>query len=110
VRAFRRKYYADVQRELVDARGHVCYSAFGTCSVMPHGEVWSNTQRADVLGNVRDFGLDFPALWFSPGADRVREKIRRERCHCETSNVAYTNALMNLGELPKLFYYYLRDA
>jgi MoaA/NifB/PqqE/SkfB family radical SAM enzyme len=110
VRAFRRKYYADVKRELVEPRGHLCFSAFASCAVMPHGEVWSNTQRADLLGNVRDYGLDFPALWFSPEADRVRDKIRHARCYCETSNVAYTNALMDLHELPKVFYHYVRDA
>ena len=108
VKAFRQKYYADVLRELDEPRGHICYSGFGTCSVMPHGEVWSNTQRADVLGNLRDFGLDFRALWLSASADRAREKVRAGRCHCETSNVAYTNALMDVRELPKVLYHFVR--
>lgn len=108
VKAFREKYYADVLGELREPRGHACYSGFGTCSVMAHGEVWSNTQRADVLGNVRSFGLDFRALWLSAQADRVRERVRSERCHCETSNVAYTNALMDFAELPKVLYHFVR--
>jgi hypothetical protein len=57
---------------------------------------------------VRSYGLDFRALWFSARADRVRDKVRNERCHCETSNVAYTNALMDLGELPKVLYHFVR--
>jgi len=95
VKAFRAEYYQDVKQELAQARGHRCFSAFATCSLMPHGEVWSNTQRADVLGNVRDFSLDFRALWQGEGADAARQRIRSELCHCETSNVAYSNALMS---------------
>lgn len=108
VAAFRRKYYDDVKRELGSPRGHACYSTFSTCSVMPKGEVWSNTQRADPMGNVRDFGLDFRALWRSEAAERARDRVRSERCHCETSNVAYSNALMDWAELPKVLYHFVR--
>jgi MoaA/NifB/PqqE/SkfB family radical SAM enzyme len=110
VAAFRRKYYDDVKRELRAPRGHACYSTFSTCSVMPKGEVWSNTQRADPMGNVREFGLDFRALWRSEAAERARELVRSERCHCETSNVAYSNALMDWAELPKVLYHFVRGA
>jgi MoaA/NifB/PqqE/SkfB family radical SAM enzyme len=108
VKAFRYKYYDDVKRELVNPRGHDCYSTFTTCSVMPRGEVWSNTQRADVMGNLRDFAQDFRALWFSEAANRVRDKIRTERCYCETSNVAYSNALMDAKQLPRVLYHFVR--
>jgi MoaA/NifB/PqqE/SkfB family radical SAM enzyme len=104
VRAFRHKYYADVKRELVDPVGHECFSAFATCSVTAHGQVWSNTQRADLMGDLRDFDFDFRALWRSPLADAARAKIRAERCHCETSNVAYSNTLMNPRALPEVLY------
>jgi MoaA/NifB/PqqE/SkfB family radical SAM enzyme len=110
VRAFRSEYYHDVKRELDEARGHRCFSAFATCSVMPHGEVWSNTQRADVLGDVRDFSLDFQALWHGAKAAHARERIRSERCHCETSNVAYSNALMSPAVLSRVFGRWVLDA
>jgi len=107
VRAFRKKYYRDVRRELHDPVGHECFSAFTTCAVTAHGEVWSNTQRADPMGNLRDFDYDFQRLWRSPEADRARERIRSERCHCETSNVAYSNTLMNPRALPEVLYHFV---
>lgn len=108
VRAFRQKYYADVKRESLRPTGHDCFSSFTTCSVTAHGQVWSNTQRADDMGNLRDFDLDFPSLWRAPLAEAARAKIRSERCHCETSNVAYSNTLMNLGALPEVLYHFVR--
>lgn len=107
VRAFRAKYYADVKRELFAPMGHECFSAFSTCSVTAHGQVWSNTQRADSMGDLRDFDFDFRALWRSPLAEAARERIRAERCHCETSNVAYSNTLMNPRALPEVLYHFL---
>lgn len=110
VKAFRQKYYADVKRELGEPLGHECYSAFATCSVTAHGQVWSNTQRADPMGDLRDFDFDFRALWRSPAAEAARQKIRSERCHCETSNVAYSNTLMNPRALPEVLYHFLASA
>lgn len=110
VEAFRQKYYADVKRELRSPVGHECYSAFATCSVTAHGQVWSNTQRADPMGDLRDFDLDFRALWRSREAEAARAKIRAERCHCETSNVAYSNTLMNPRALPEVLYHFVSGA
>ena len=110
VSAFRNKYYADVKRTLEVPQGHDCYSGFGTCAVMSHGDVWTNTQRGEVLGNLRDFAMDFSALWRSTGAVEARANVRAKPCHCETSNVAYTNALLDLRGLPGVLYHFVVDA
>lgn len=95
VKAFRGEYYRDALARLTRPRTHRCFSAFATCAVMPHGDVVSNTQRADPMGNVRDYGLDFGALWRGPEARRARDVVRAGPCDCELSNVSYPNALLH---------------
>ncbi|MEQ8454719.1 MAG: radical SAM protein [Sandaracinaceae bacterium] len=99
VKAFRRHYYAQTRRRLDGPVSHRCFSGFATCAVMPKGDVWSSTQRGDAMGNVRDFELDFGALWASPQAERARARVRAKRCTCETSNVSYPNALLDPPQL-----------
>lgn len=108
VKAFRLRYYQEARRALRGPRPHRCYSAFLTCTVMPHGDVWSNTQRADEMGNVRAHGYDFPALWRSAEARRARARVRRARCECESSNASYANALMDAGALGRALVNYVR--
>lgn len=108
VKAFRRHYYAGVLERLDGPVAHRCFSAFATCAVMPKGDVWSSTQRADAMGNVRDFDLDFRALWRSPRAEAARDAVRRQRCTCETSNVSYPNALLDPPQLAAVAWHALR--
>jgi MoaA/NifB/PqqE/SkfB family radical SAM enzyme len=93
--AFRQLYYKDVKNMVHGRHQHRCFSAFTSCQMTPKGDVWSNAQLADRLGNVRDVGLDFSRLWFSQEADRVRLKIKSAPCKCELSNVMYPNMLMD---------------
>ena len=93
--AFRQLYYKDVKDMVHGRHAHRCFSAFTSCQVTPKGDVWSNAQLADKLGNLRDEGLDFGRLWFSPEADRVRQKIKSAPCKCELSNVMYPNMFMD---------------
>ncbi len=102
VRAFRKHYYATAQRALKKPVPHRCYAGFATCSVMPRGDVWSNTQRAENMGNLRDFGWDFRALWHGPKAKRVRREVSRKPCDCELSNTAYINSVFSWSSLSKV--------
>ena len=108
--AFRLKYYADTRQALTQPLGHRCFAGFSTCSVMPKGDVWSNTQRAELMGNVREHDYDFRALWNAPLAQRVRGQVRASACHCELSNASYTNALLDVSSLPRVFWYYARGS
>lgn len=110
VKAFRIHYYRQALARLERPMPHRCFSAFATCAVMPEGDVWSNTQRADPMGNVRAFDLDFRALWRGREAESARDRIRRSRCQCETSNVSYPNALLNPGQAARVAWYALRYA
>jgi hypothetical protein len=44
---------------------------------------------------VRDFDLDFRALWRSRAARNAREKVTAAPCACESSNTSYPNALLD---------------
>ena len=95
VKAFRLHYYDEAIRGLGAPSMHRCFSGFATCAMMPKGDVVSSTGRADPMGNVRDFDLDFGALWRSPRAERARARVRASPCACESSNVSYPNALFD---------------
>lgn len=95
VKAFRLRYYDATIRGLSSPEGHRCFSAFATCAIMPQGDVVSSTGRADVMGNIRDFDLDFGALWRCREAERARAAVRAGPCACEASNVSYPNALFD---------------
>lgn len=110
VKAFRTHFYQQTLERLERPSSHRCFSAFATCAVMPKGDVWSNTQRAEPMGNVRDFDLDFPALWAGRQARAVRDAIRGDACECESSNVSYPNALLSPGAAARVAWYALRDA
>lgn len=95
VKAFRVHYTREAIARLDGPRLHRCFAGFATCAVMPKGEVWTSTARGEPMGNVRDYGLDFGALWRGPEARRAREAVRAAPCACETSNVSYPNALLH---------------
>lgn len=83
-----------VQRDLIDTIQRtgrspvVCSAARETAVIQPHGDVLGCEPRDDVLGNLRDHGMDFGELWFGPSADQFRSSVgRHERCagcfhHC----------------------------
>lgn len=108
VSAFRREYYQRALRSLHQPVTHACYAGFATCTVMPKGEVWSNSQRAESMGNLRDAGMSFERLWRGHKAQQVRSEVRRDACTCELSNSAYLNALLTPGTLARVFLGYAR--
>lgn len=95
VSAFRSHYYREALRRLDGPVTHRCFAAYATCAVMPDGEVVSSTERGDPMGNVREFDLDFGALWRSPRAHAARALVRAAPCGCQSSNVSYPNALLD---------------
>lgn len=92
-KAFRLRYYDEAASP--DPRGHRCYRGFGTCAVMAKGDVWASSESGEVMGNVADFDFDFPALWRSDAARRVRDEVRAAPCRCQSSNVSYLNTLFS---------------
>jgi MoaA/NifB/PqqE/SkfB family radical SAM enzyme len=94
-RTIRNEYYARVTRFLDgDATAMpVCHAGFLSVHIGADGDVWSCCVLARSFGNLRDHGLDFRKVWFSPAAEEFRTWMRERRCACPLANAAYTNLL-----------------
>jgi MoaA/NifB/PqqE/SkfB family radical SAM enzyme len=94
-RTIRNEYYARVTRFLDgDATAMpVCHAGFLSVHIGADGDVWSCCVLARSFGNLRDSGLDFRKVWFSPEAEEFRTWMRERRCACPLANAAYTNLL-----------------
>lgn len=94
-RSIRTEYYSRVTRFLEgDASAMpVCHAGFLSVHIGADGDVWSCCVLARSFGNLRDAGLDFAKVWFSPAAEEFRAWMRERRCACPLANAAYTNLL-----------------
>lgn len=100
--AFRLKYYDIAIRILKEKRQVIpCYAGISNVHMSPYGDIWPcctlGYDRS--MGNLRDYDLDFKALWNSSRARDVRAFIRRGECHCPLANQAYSNILMHIPSL-----------
>jgi MoaA/NifB/PqqE/SkfB family radical SAM enzyme len=101
--AFRVEYYGLVNRVLIEERQVLgCYAGWASAQIHADGTVWPCCVRADSMGNLRDVGYDFRAIWSSQEAKRVRASIFRRECYCPLANAAYTNMLHHPVTLVKV--------
>ncbi|MBU1628367.1 radical SAM protein, partial [bacterium] len=56
------------------------------------------------IGNIRDAGYDFKALWNSKVAKNIRRFVRESKCYCEHPCNFTINILFNWRYLPAVFY------
>lgn len=103
--AFRIEYYNLVKRILRDKQQIIpCYSGIASAQISPEGDVWSCCIKAKPLGNLRKNSYDFRKIWFSPEAELDRRSIHKKECWCPLANASYTNMLMDLPTLIRVFY------
>ncbi|MCF7792980.1 MAG: radical SAM protein [Candidatus Cloacimonetes bacterium] len=103
--AFRIEYYNLVKRILRDKTQVIpCYSGIASVQISPDGEVWSCCIKAKSLGNLRDHDYKFKRIWFSPLADKERKSIKNKECYCPLANSSYTNMLMDIPTLFRVFF------
>ena len=94
--AFRRQYYELVKRTLRERRQVIpCMAGVASAQIAPNGDVWTCCVRAESMGNVREHGYDFGAVWRSPKADELRRSIKAGECYCPLANASYTNMLVH---------------
>ncbi len=104
--AFRFVYYDLVGRILTQQRQVIpCYGGVSNAHLSSHGELWPCCVLGDdkSLGNLRDHGYDFAAVWNSPRAKEVRRYIQTKQCACPLANQAYSNILCHYPSLAKVF-------
>jgi MoaA/NifB/PqqE/SkfB family radical SAM enzyme len=103
--AFRIEYYNLVKRILRDRKQIIpCYSGIASVQISPAGDLWSCCIKAKSYGNLKKTGFDFRKLWFSTSMRKERESIKAKECWCPLANASYTNMLMDIPTLFRVFY------
>jgi MoaA/NifB/PqqE/SkfB family radical SAM enzyme len=103
VESLRLEYYElsarilEEQRQVID-----CYAGWASAHIAPDGNVWGCCVRAESVGNVRDHGYDFGAVWFGAAADAFRASVRAHACACPLANASYTNLLLDGPSVAKV--------
>jgi MoaA/NifB/PqqE/SkfB family radical SAM enzyme len=103
VESLRLEYYELAARILEEQRQVIdCYAGWASAHLAPDGHVWGCCVRAESLGNVRDHGYDFAAVWRGPAADAFRASVRAHACACPLANASYTNLLLDGPSLARV--------
>ncbi|HNX01550.1 MAG TPA: radical SAM protein [Candidatus Cloacimonadota bacterium] len=103
--AFRIEYYNLVKKILRDRRQIIpCYSGIASVQISPAGDVWSCCIKAKSFGNLKKNGYDFRKIWFSPVMRKERLSIKNRECWCPLANASYTNMLLDIPTLFRVFY------
>jgi MoaA/NifB/PqqE/SkfB family radical SAM enzyme len=103
VESLRLEYYELAARILEEQRQVIdCYAGWASAHIAPDGHVWGCCVRAESVGNVRDHGYDFAAVWRGPAADAFRASVRAHACACPLANASYTNLLLDAPSLARV--------
>ncbi|MBN1944556.1 MAG: radical SAM protein [Bradymonadales bacterium] len=101
-----RHFYYDLTTRWLQHRKQIlpCYAGISNVHISAYGEVWPCAILADSrsMGNLKEQGYDFRAIWHSPRADEVRSGIKARQCDCPLANQAYANVLMSPGALAQV--------
>jgi MoaA/NifB/PqqE/SkfB family radical SAM enzyme len=110
-RAIRLVYYR-LARQTLRRNEQVipCYAGISSAHIAATGDVWACCTRARPLGNMRDAGFDFDAIWRSQAAHAERRAIKNRECACPLANAAYTSILCNARSLLAVGRNFLRRA
>ena len=103
--AFRQVYYDLVVRTLKEKRQIIpCFGGLTNVQLNPYGDVWPCCVLGygKSMGNLRDVNYDFKKIWYSKEAARVRDHIKKGRCHCPLANQYYSNILCNYYSMLKV--------
>ncbi len=102
--AFRIEYYNLVKRIMRDNKQVIpCYAGIASTQISPEGDVWSCCIKAKSLGNLRNTKYNFRKIWFGNKAEIERISIHHKECWCPLANASYTNMLMDMPTLCRVF-------
>ncbi|HEY8090427.1 MAG TPA: radical SAM protein [Polyangiaceae bacterium] len=103
VESLRLEYYELAARILEEKRQVIeCYAGLASAHLAPDGHVWGCCVRAESMGNVRDHGYDFGAVWKGAQADAFRRSVKAHECSCPLANASYTNLLLDAPSLARV--------
>jgi MoaA/NifB/PqqE/SkfB family radical SAM enzyme len=103
VESLRLEYYDLAARTLEERRQIIpCYAGWASAHLAPDGHVWGCCVRAESMGNVREHGYDFKAVWLGPPAEAFRKSVKAKECACPLANASYTNMLLDAPTLARV--------
>ena len=99
--AAKKHYHSVVVDHLQGRRALPCYAGSLAGVIDSRGNVYP-CELLESIGNLKEHGYDFRAVWFSRKADEVRRRIKSTKCTCTHSCFQFVNILFNPFEYPKL--------
>ncbi len=103
--AFRIEYYNLVKKILRDRKQVIpCYSGIASAQISPEGDVWICCIKAQSLGNLRENDYNLRKIWFNKKMKKERLSVKNKECYCPLANASYTNMLMDIPTLFRVFY------
>jgi len=102
---FRIEYYNLVKKILRDELQVIpCFAGIASIQIAPDGAVWPCCIKSVNIGNLRENDYNIRKVIFSKNAAIERNKIAGKECFCPLANASYTNMLMNIPTLFRVFY------
>ena len=100
----------DLITRIVKGEGYQvpCYAANLAGVIYATGDVYPCEILDEPLGNLRENGYDFRAIWLSERTEKVRRMIRETGCHCTFECFMTNNILFNPRVLPRMAFEWLR--
>ncbi len=82
-----------------------CYAGISNIHLNYDGNIWPCCVLgyAHSMGNIRDYDFDYDALYNSQKAKEVRKYIKEGNCYCPLANQSYSNMIISLPYLMKVF-------
>jgi len=76
-----------------------CYAGSLLAIMREDGQIYPCEMLDEKMGSLKDFDFNLKKLWFSQQAEKVRKKIKKERCFCTYECAMSSNTLFNFGHL-----------
>ena len=82
-----------------------CYAGISNIHLNYDGNIWPCCVLgyAHSMGNIRDYDFDYDTLYNSQKAKEVRKYIKEGNCYCPLANQGYSNMIISLPYLMKVF-------
>lgn len=104
-------YYDLVVKILREKRQVIpCYAGISNIHLNYDGDLWPCCVLgyAHSLGNIREYNYNYDALYNSPKVKTVLKYIKNKKCYCPLANQGYSNIIIKISYLLKVFTTYLR--
>ncbi len=98
---FRRSYYKYLRDAIYLGRRKIIpsFAGFATAYITPWGDVWDCAVFCNVMGNLKDYDLNFRRFWKKSNLIRLVQGRNKVSHRCPFANENYINLLFSTWEL-----------